>query len=60
MPPYLAETLGGALEDPLRGLFVSDAATANIRLEVGERNLVSQWVYALVTPFSSTMQGVSE
>ncbi len=58
-PPYLSETLGGALEDPLRGLFVSDAATANIRLEVGEGNIVSQWVYALVTPFSSTMQGIS-
>ncbi len=58
-PPYLAETLGGALEDPLRGLFVSDAALANIRLEVGEGNLVSQWVYALVTPFSSSLQGVS-
>ena len=38
---------------------MSDAATANIRLEVGEQNLISQWVYALVTPFSSTMQGVS-
>ena len=59
MPPYLAETLGAALENPLRGLFVSDAALANIRLEVGQQNLVSQWVYALVTPFSSTMQGVT-
>jgi capsule synthesis protein PGA_cap len=59
VPPYLAETLGGALEDPLRGLFVSDAALANIRLEVGEQNLISQWVYALVTPFTSAMQGVS-
>jgi len=58
-PPYLAETLGGALEDPLRGLFVSDAATANIRLEVGEGSIVSQWVYTLVTPFSSTLQGMS-
>jgi poly-gamma-glutamate synthesis protein (capsule biosynthesis protein) len=59
VPPYLAETMGGALEDPLRGLFVSDATIANIRLEVGEGNMVSQWVYALVTPFSSTLQGVS-
>ncbi len=58
-PPYLAETLGAALPDALRGLFVADAAKANIRLEVGEANLVSQWIYALVTPFSSTMQGVS-
>ena len=59
VPPYLAETLGGALQDPLRGMFVSDEALANIRLEVGEQNPVSQWVYVLVTPFSSTLQGVS-
>ena len=60
IPPYLADTLDGTLEDPLRALFVPDAATANMKLEVGEQqNLVSQWVYALVTPFSSTMQGVS-
>lgn len=58
-PPYLTETLGGALPDPLRALFMSDAALANIRLEVGNGNRISQWVYALVTPFSSTMQGVS-
>jgi len=57
--PYLAETLGGALQDPLRALFIPDAVTANVKLEVGEQNLVSQWVYALVTPFSSTIQGVS-
>ena len=59
MPPYLAETFGAALEAPLRGLFVSDPAAANIRIEVGEGNIVSQWVYALVTPFSSTLQGLS-
>ena len=59
VPAYLAETMGSALEDPLRGLFVSDQAQANIRLEVGTGNPVSQWVYALVTPFSSTLQGVS-
>jgi len=59
VPPYLASTFGGALEDPLRGLFVSDPTTANIRLEVGAGNVVSQWVYALVTPFSSTLQGIS-
>ena len=59
VPPYLAETLGGALDDSLRSLFVSDAALANIKLEVGEQAMVSQWVYALVTPFSSTLQGIS-
>ena len=58
-PPYLEETLGPALEDPLRALFVPDATLANVRLEVGEGNLVSQWVYAVVTPFSSSMPGLS-
>jgi len=60
VPSYLVETMGGALDDSLRGLFVSDEATANIKLEVGEENVVSQWVYALVTPFSSSiMQGMT-
>jgi poly-gamma-glutamate synthesis protein (capsule biosynthesis protein) len=59
MPSYLSETLGNALEDSLRGLFVSEAGKANIRFEVGEQDSVSQWVYALVTPFSSTLQGIS-
>jgi poly-gamma-glutamate synthesis protein (capsule biosynthesis protein) len=51
--------MGAALEDPLRELFVSDPAASNIKLEVGTGNPVSQWVYALVTPFSSTLQDVS-
>jgi len=59
VPAYLAETMGSALEDPLRGLFINDPAQATIRLEVGTGNPVSQWVYAPVTPFSSTLQGVS-
>jgi poly-gamma-glutamate synthesis protein (capsule biosynthesis protein) len=59
IPPYLAETLGGALQDSLRGLLANDEAMANVRLEVGTQNTVSQWVYALVTPFSSTLQGIS-
>lgn len=59
-PSYLAETMGKALDDSLRGLFVNNEATANIKLEVGEQNTVSQWVYVLVTPFSSPiMQGLS-
>jgi poly-gamma-glutamate synthesis protein (capsule biosynthesis protein) len=47
------------LEDSLRGLFVSDKTMANIRFEVGEGNPVSQWAFALVTPFPSTLQGVT-
>ena len=58
-PPYLSGTMGSALEQPLRGLFVSDESSANIRLEVGEGNVVSHWIYALVTPFPSALQGVT-
>jgi hypothetical protein len=58
-PPYLADTLGETLGDPLRALLVPEATNANVKLEVGEQNLVSRWVYALVTPFSSTLQGLS-
>jgi poly-gamma-glutamate synthesis protein (capsule biosynthesis protein) len=59
VPPYLDETMGTALEEPLRGLFVSDETTANVKFEVGTENIVSQWIYALVTPFSSTLPGLS-
>lgn len=48
------------MEDPLKALSVSDAATANVKIEVGEQSLISQWVYALVAPFSTTIQGVSK
>lgn len=58
-PSYLVETMGAALDPSLRGLFVSDTAAANIKIEIGTQNIVSQWVYALVTPFSSTTQGIS-
>lgn len=59
MPPYLGETLGIALQDSLGAYFASDAAAANVKLEVGEQNVISQWVYAFVAPFPTTIQGVS-
>ena len=59
VPPYLSETMGEGLEDPLRGLFVSDESRANIRLQVGAENVVSRWVYALVTPFASIVPGMT-
>jgi hypothetical protein len=58
MPPYLAD-IGATLLAPLNGFFVPDPAAANIKLEVGGQNWISQWVYAVVTPFSSTLGGVS-
>jgi len=58
--PYLAATLGETLDSTSTTLFVDDAAAANVKLEVGDQNRVSQWVYALVTPFPSTVNGVSK
>jgi hypothetical protein len=60
MPSYLAETLGEGTQATVRAFFVSDATLANVKLEVGEQNVISQWVYALVAPFSTTIQGVSK
>jgi hypothetical protein len=60
MPSYLSETLGSGLGDSSSAYVVSHPAMANVKLEVGEQNLISQWVYALVSPFPSTIQGVSK
>jgi hypothetical protein len=59
-PTYLAETLGVGLQDSWKAYLVSDIAAANVKLEVGEQNVISQWVYALVAPFPTTIQDVSK
>ncbi len=58
-PPYLDDTLGIGLRDALGTYLVNDVAIANIKLEVGEQNLISRWVYAIVSPFPTNVQGVS-
>jgi poly-gamma-glutamate synthesis protein (capsule biosynthesis protein) len=60
MPPFLEETVGAGLPESVRAYFVSDPAIANVKLEVGEQNVIGRWVYALVSPFSTTIQGVSK
>lgn len=47
------------MDEALRALLVSDEQTATIKFEVGNQNVVSQWVYALVSPFSSLQRGIS-
>ena len=59
-PLYLDDMLGVGLRDALGLYLVSDMATANVRLEVSEQNVISRWVYAVVSPFSTTIQGVSK
>jgi hypothetical protein len=60
MPPYLAETLGVGLPESVRAYFVGDPAAANVKLEIGEQNVIGRWVYALVSPFPTTIQGLSK
>lgn len=60
MPPYLAETVGSGMQESLSTYLVSDSAAATVRLEVGEQNVISEWIYALVAPFPTTAQGVSK
>ena len=60
VPPYLADAWGGAGLDSLRTYFASDSTTANVRLEVGEQNVISRWIYALAAPFPTTIQSVSK
>jgi poly-gamma-glutamate synthesis protein (capsule biosynthesis protein) len=60
MPPYLGEMLGAGLQESSKAYFVGDAAAANVKIEVGEQNIISQWVFALVTPFPDMSQGVSK
>lgn len=60
MPAYLGETLGHDFQESFRPFLVNNADVANVKLEVGKENLISQWVYALVAPFSTTIQGVSK
>ena len=58
VPPYLGQILG--LPDSWKAYVVNDPAEATVRLEVSEQNLVTQWIYAVVAPFPTTIQGVSK
>ena len=60
VPPYLAEALGANSQASWGGILASDATTATAKLEVGEQYVVSRWIYALVTPFPTSIQGVSK
>lgn len=48
------------MQDSWKAYLVSDPAAANVRLEVGDQGLIGQWIYALVAPFPTTVQGVSK
>jgi hypothetical protein len=59
MAPYIPEEIRQALALPAGYAFSSDRDSALLRLEVGDQNPLSRWVYALVAPFPTIPEGVS-
>lgn len=60
--PLLPAALKSAVNLPPEFSLAQDEAQnqqATLRLEIGEQNPVSHWVYALVAPFPTETQGVS-
>jgi hypothetical protein len=57
--PSLPPGVGAALRLPTVFSLVSDATQAPLRLEVGAGQPLSRWVYSLVAPFPTLVNGVS-
>jgi len=57
--PYLPLELSGQLTLPQAVRLVKDPSEANIHLKAGNGYPVTQWVYALVAPFPTVLDGVS-
>jgi hypothetical protein len=56
--PYVPEELSQSIVLP-KGWGYSDTSYATSRLEIGDQNVVSRWVYALVAPFPSVIDDVN-
>lgn len=56
---YLAELLNGHLILPDLWSFANEPNSASIRLQIGEDNAISQWVFALVAPFPTVFDDIS-
>jgi len=59
LSPDLPEALRQSVSLPSDLLQSDGAEAADLRLEIGEDNVVSRWVYALVAPFPTITDGVS-
>jgi len=59
LAPYLANRLGNQIALPEAWGFTSDPGAAALQIKVGEENRISQWIYVLVAPFPTVMDGVS-
>ena len=59
LAPYLPAALRAAVTLPIGWRTVSVPEGADYRLEVGSQNPASHWVYALVAPFPTMLDGIS-
>jgi hypothetical protein len=59
VPPYLPEALRASIILPPGYSQVDSPDQALMRLEAGGQNPISHWVYAVVTPFPTIVDGVS-
>ncbi|HJW89928.1 MAG TPA: CapA family protein [Anaerolineales bacterium] len=59
LPTYLPEALTASLALPDEFIIAPGPESAGLQLEAGEGRPVSRWVYALVAPFPTTIEGVS-
>ena len=59
LPPYLPEQLTRDLQFPKSIVPVASAQSASLKIDVGADALISQWIYALVAPFSTITDEVT-
>ena len=59
LPPYLPEQLTRDLEFPKGIVRASNEQSASLKIDVGADALVSQWIFALVAPFSTITDEVA-
>ena len=57
--PHLLTTLQDSLTLPAEVGLTTNVEEATLRLDVGEEDVISRWVYALVSPFPSIPDGVT-
>ena len=59
LPPYLPEQLTRDLEFPKGIIKASNEQSASLKIDVGSDALISQWIFALVAPFSTITDEVT-
>jgi poly-gamma-glutamate synthesis protein (capsule biosynthesis protein) len=57
--PYLPAVFVKSVRATFSSAVVDEPVSESIKIEVGDQNIISKWIYALVTPFPSVQQNIS-